>query len=48
MDIILNILSLAGSLGLFLYGMKTISEGLEKFADYSLNVVQTKARQTRV
>lgn len=32
MDIILNFLSLAGSLGLFLYGMKTMSEGLEKFA----------------
>lgn len=27
-----NILSLLGSLGLFLFGMKTMSEGLEKFA----------------
>lgn len=32
MDTILNLLSLVGSLGLFLFGMKTMSEGLEKFA----------------
>lgn len=32
MDTFLNILSLLGSLGLFLFGMKTMSEGLEKFA----------------
>ena len=29
---IVNLLSLLGSLGLFLFGMKTMSEGLEKFA----------------
>ncbi len=32
MDTFFNILSLLGSLGLFLFGMKTMSEGLEKFA----------------
>ena len=32
MDTIINILALVGSLGLFLYGMKVMSEGLEKFA----------------
>lgn len=32
MDTIINILSLLGSLALFLFGMKTMSEGLEKFA----------------
>ncbi len=32
MDTFVNILSLVGSLALFLYGMKIMSEGLEKFA----------------
>lgn len=32
MDTIVNILSLLGALALFLFGMKTMSEGLEKFA----------------
>ncbi len=32
MDTLINILSLLGSLALFLFGMKTMSEGLEKFA----------------
>ena len=32
MDTFINIFSLLGSLGLFLYGMKIMSEGLEKFA----------------
>ena len=32
MDLIINIFSLVGSLALFLFGMKTMSEGLEKFA----------------
>lgn len=32
METIINILALVGSLGLFLYGMKVMSEGLEKFA----------------
>ena len=32
MDLIINLFSLVGSLALFLFGMKTMSEGLEKFA----------------
>ncbi len=32
METLLHLLSLVGSLGLFLYGMKIMSEGLEKFA----------------
>ena len=32
MELIINIFSLVGSLALFLFGMKTMSEGLEKFA----------------
>ena len=32
MDNLVNLLSLIGALGLFLFGMKTMSEGLEKFA----------------
>ncbi len=32
MDLFVNILSLIGALALFLFGMKTMSEGLEKFA----------------
>lgn len=47
MDTILNLLSLLGSLGLFLFGMKTMSEGLEKFAGNRLRnilAVMTKNR----
>ena len=32
MELVINIFSLVGSLALFLFGMKTMSEGLEKFA----------------
>ena len=32
MSTLINIFSLVGSLALFLYGMKIMSEGLEKFA----------------
>ena len=32
MELIINVFSLVGSLALFLFGMKTMSEGLEKFA----------------
>ncbi|NLY08269.1 MAG: Na/Pi symporter, partial [Spirochaetales bacterium] len=32
MEIVLTILKLAGSLGLFLYGMRIMSEGLQKAA----------------
>ena len=47
MDTIINLLSLVGSLGLFLFGMKTMSEGLEKFAGdrlRSILAVMTKNR----
>lgn len=47
MDTIVNLLSLLGSLGLFLFGMKTMSEGLEKFAGDRLRsvlAVMTKNR----
>lgn len=47
MDTLINILSLFGSLGLFLFGMKTMSEGLEKFAGdrlRSILAVMTKNR----
>ena len=39
MDTIINLLSLLGSLGLFLYGMKIMSEGLEKFAGSKLRAI---------
>ncbi|MCF0210786.1 MAG: Na/Pi cotransporter family protein, partial [Bacteroidales bacterium] len=39
MDTFLTLLALVGSLGLFLYGMKTMSEGLEKFAGDSLRKI---------
>ena len=38
MQTILNLLSLIGSLALFLYGMKIMSEGLEKFCRKPLAV----------
>ena len=38
MELIINIFSLVGSLALFLFGMKTMSEGLEKFAGDRLRV----------
>ncbi|MCQ2147904.1 MAG: Na/Pi symporter, partial [Bacteroidales bacterium] len=47
MGTIVNLLSLIGSLGLFLFGMKTMSEGLEKFAGdrlRSILAVMTKNR----
>ena len=39
MDTIINLFSLLGSLGLFLYGMKIMSEGLEKFAGSKLRAI---------
>ena len=36
MELMINIFSLVGSLALFLFGMKTMSEGLEKFAGKNL------------
>lgn len=48
METILNLLSLIGSLGLFLFGMKTMSEGLEKFAGDSLRSVLAAMTKNRV
>ncbi len=39
MDTIINLFSLLGSLALFLYGMKIMSEGLEKFAGSKLRAI---------
>lgn len=45
MDTFLSLLSLVGSLGLFLFGMKTMSEGLEKFAgDRLRNILAAMTR----
>lgn len=48
MTTILNILSLVGSLALFLYGMKIMSEGLEKFAGEKLRAILATMTQNRV
>lgn len=45
---ILNIFSLIGSLGLFLYGMKVMSEGLEKFAGDRLRSVLSAMTKNRL
>lgn len=47
MDLIQNLLSLLGSLGLFLFGMKTMSEGLEKFAGNGLRSILTTMTKNR-
>lgn len=47
MDTILNLLSLLGSLGLFLFGMKTMSEGLEKFAGDRLRSILAAMTKNR-
>lgn len=39
METIINIFALLGSLGLFLFGMKIMSEGLEKFAGERLRSI---------
>lgn len=45
MDTFVNLLSLIGSLALFLFGMKTMSEGLEKFAgDRLRNILAAMTR----
>ncbi len=45
MDTVINLLSLLGALGLFLFGMKTMSEGLEKFAgDRLRNILAAMTR----
>lgn len=48
MDFIINCLSLLGSLGLFLFGMKTMSEGLEKFAGARLRNILAAMTKNRV
>ena len=57
METFINLLSLVGSLALFLYGMKIMSEGLEKFAaigetiglsyEYATSSLATIVAQTR-
>ncbi len=48
MQTLLNLLSLIGSLGLFLYGMKIMSEGLEKFAGDRLRSILSAMTKNRV
>ena len=48
MDTLLNLLSLLGALGLFLFGMKTMSEGLEKFAGDRLRSILAAMTRNRV
>ena len=48
METILNIFSLVGSLALFLYGMKTMSEGLEKVAGDRLRSILAAMTKNRV
>ncbi|MCF0160794.1 MAG: Na/Pi cotransporter family protein [Bacteroidaceae bacterium] len=48
MDTFLNFLSLLGSLALFLFGMKTMSEGLEKFAGDRLRAILAAMTRNRV
>lgn len=48
MDTILNLLSLLGSLALFLYGMKIMSEGLQKFAGDRLRNILAAMTKNRV
>ena len=48
MDTFMNLLSLLGSLGLFLYGMKIMSEGLQKFAGDRLRNILAAMTKNRV
>lgn len=48
MDTIINVFSLLGSLALFLYGMKIMSEGLEKFAGERLRAILAAMTKNRV
>lgn len=48
MDTILNLLGLIGALALFLYGMKIMSEGLQKFAGDRLRSVLAAMTKNRV
>lgn len=47
-ELIINLLSLLGSLGLFLFGMKTMSEGLEKFAGDRLRSILAAMTKNRL
>ena len=47
MDVVLNVLSLLGSLAMFLYGMKIMSEGLEKLAGDQLRNILSAMTQNR-
>lgn len=47
MEMIINIFSLIGSLALFLFGMKTMSEGLEKFAGDRLRGILASMTKNR-
>ena len=48
MELIINIFSLVGSLALFLFGMKTMSEGLEKFAGDRLRSILAAMTKNRI
>lgn len=48
MNTLVNLLSLLGSLGLFLFGMKIMSEGLEKFAGDRLRNILAAMTRNRV
>lgn len=48
METFVNIFSLLGSLGLFMYGMKIMSEGLEKFAGDRLRNILAAMTKNRV
>ena len=48
MELIISIFSLVGSLALFLFGMKTMSEGLEKFAGNRLRSILAAMTKNRV
>ncbi|MBR0527314.1 MAG: Na/Pi cotransporter family protein [Prevotella sp.] len=48
MELIINIFSLLGSLALFLFGMKTMSEGLEKYAGDRLRSILAAMTKNRV
>ena len=48
MELIINVFSLVGSLALFLFGMKTMSEGLEKFAGDRLRSILAAMTKNRL
>ena len=48
METLLNLLSLLGALALFLYGMKIMSEGLQKFAGDRLRNILAAMTKNRV